>query len=211
MPIIWFFIGPPGCGKGTQRKKFDIPGQEMSHFLREIIKKGGEVGRLVELAIKQRRLADDSVVIQAVVNEMEDNSRDEFILDGFPRTLGQAKAAMALIDRGYDVRFMIFDLDDDSSLKRLMGRYERDVKENEERIAQGLEPLELRADDGDPDKNCERLSIHHLNHPEIEAYLRENAVGRTYYIDASGDSPGSVTAQILEKVPELVGKIKKVD
>ncbi len=84
------FIGPPGCGKGTQATRLaeglGIPFVSMGDIIREEISKGTEAGVEAREYVKKGQLVPDDIVIKI----LEANLPDSFVLDGFPRNLQQA-------------------------------------------------------------------------------------------------------------------------
>jgi adenylate kinase len=90
-------IGPPGSGKGTQAKKLmqrlGIPHISSGDMLREAIAKGTALGKKAETYMKKGELVPDDLVIEMIVQRIsQPDAQNGFILDGFPRTLPQAKA-----------------------------------------------------------------------------------------------------------------------
>jgi len=92
MKLIIF--GPPGSGKGTYSSRlkeiFKLEKISTGDIFREEVKKGTELGKMVEGYLKKGELVPDRIVVK-VVRERIKNCED-FILDGFPRTVKQAKA-----------------------------------------------------------------------------------------------------------------------
>jgi len=92
MKLIIF--GPPGSGKGTYssrlKEKFGLEKISTGDIFREEIKKGSELGKKVEGYLKKGELVPDEIVIEVVREKIK--SLDNFILDGFPRTVNQAIA-----------------------------------------------------------------------------------------------------------------------
>jgi adenylate kinase len=91
------FIGPPGIGKGTYAKmisqKYGIPHISTGDIFREEIAKGSELGLKVKQYVEKGLLVPDEIVIEVVRKVLErPECRKGFILDGFPRTIEQAKA-----------------------------------------------------------------------------------------------------------------------
>jgi len=86
-------FGPPGAGKGTLaqglQSKLGIPHLDMGGLLREEVRRGSEVGKLVGFYISQGKLAPDEVVFQVLRQRLE--QAEGYILDGFPRTPAQAE------------------------------------------------------------------------------------------------------------------------
>ncbi len=96
-------MGPPGAGKGTQAKflsqKFDIPHISTGDMLREEISSGTRLGKRVEEIIKNGKLVQDDLMIDIIKERLSRGDvANGFILDGFPRTLSQAKALDELLN-----------------------------------------------------------------------------------------------------------------
>jgi len=96
MKLIIF--GPPGSGKGTYSSKlrevFGVEKIATGDIFREEIKKGSELGRKVEKYVKEGKLVPDEIVIEVVKERIK--GLEKFILDGFPRTVNQAKELLKL-------------------------------------------------------------------------------------------------------------------
>jgi adenylate kinase len=87
-------FGPPGSGKGTYsmrlKEKYGLEKISTGDIFREEIKKGTELGKRIENYLKEGKLVPDETVIEVVERKLK--GLDNFILDGFPRTVEQAKA-----------------------------------------------------------------------------------------------------------------------
>lgn len=120
-------LGAPGAGKGTQAiilsEKYSIPTISTGVIIRAAIKNGTETGKMAKELIEKGQLVPDSVVIDIIKERLaEDDCKNGFILDGFPRTIPQAEALDALgveIDKVIDI-----ELSDEAIVKRLSGRRE---------------------------------------------------------------------------------------
>ncbi len=102
MRIILF--GPPGVGKGTQAKllteEFDSQHVSTGDLLRDAVKTMTPLGAQAKKYLDAGELVPDEIMI-ALIEELlrQEKARNSFILDGFPRTLAQAKALDAMFDR----------------------------------------------------------------------------------------------------------------
>lgn len=122
-------LGPPGAGKGTQAKRvieeFDIPHISTGDIFRKNIKEKTELGQKVEGLLAEGKLVPDELTIEIVWDRLDqEDCKNGFLLDGFPRTIPQAEALdEGLAKRGLKLdRVLNIDVDKDSLVKRLSGR-----------------------------------------------------------------------------------------
>lgn len=118
-------LGPPGAGKGTQAKliaeKFNIPAISTGDMLREAITAQTELGLQVKDTIDKGELVADDIMM-ALIKErlLEDDTQNGYLLDGFPRTLGQAQG---MRDEDITVDYVVYlDVQDDLIVDRVSGR-----------------------------------------------------------------------------------------
>lgn len=120
-------LAAPGAGKGTQAEKlsehFGIPTISTGAILRKNIKEGTELGKLAQQYIEGGNLIPDDVMLKVMdARFAEDDCKEGFILDGFPRTLAQAEA----LDKS-DIKIdcvLNIDVPDEKIIERLSGRLE---------------------------------------------------------------------------------------
>jgi adenylate kinase len=96
------FIGPPGAGKGTQAarlvERYAIPHISTGDMLRAAVRAGTPLGQLADAAMKAGQLVSDEIIIGLVQERIaEEDAREGFLLDGFPRTVPQADALQAAL------------------------------------------------------------------------------------------------------------------
>jgi len=121
-------LGPPGAGKGTQagrlREDFGLPYIGTGDLLREHVEEGTELGEQAHGYMKQGALVPDDLVIAMILDKIEEEGEDGFLLDGFPRTIPQAEAlAEELERRGRRLTAaLLVDAPDDVVVERLSGR-----------------------------------------------------------------------------------------
>ena len=118
------FLGPPGAGKGTQAvrvcEQLGIPQISTGDILRRAIKNETPTGLAAKSYIDKGQLVPDSVVIDIVRERLvQDDCKNGYLLDGFPRTVAQAEAleSFAKIDAVVDI-----DVSDEKLVARLSGR-----------------------------------------------------------------------------------------
>jgi adenylate kinase len=122
-------LGSPGAGKGTQAKliseRFHIPHISTGDILRESVKQDSPVGREAKKFLEKGQLVPDEVVIKIVTQRLEcTDAQNGFILDGFPRTLPQARELdNSLVSLGLAIDYVIyFDTSPAVCISRLAGR-----------------------------------------------------------------------------------------
>ena len=127
MKII--MLGAPGAGKGTQAKKiaakYEIPHISTGDIFRANIKNGTELGKKAKTYLDQGLLVPDELVVDLVVDRLnQDDCKNGYVLDGFPRTIPQAEALTdALASLGQSVDFAIdVDVPDQNIINRMSGR-----------------------------------------------------------------------------------------
>ncbi len=123
------FLGPPGGGKGTQAqllvKEFGIPQISTGDILRDAVKRGTELGKLAKRYMDEGKLVPDEVVIGIIKERLsQDDTKNGFILDGFPRTVPQAEALDKLLEEmGRSLTAVVLiDVPKEELLRRLTGR-----------------------------------------------------------------------------------------
>ena len=127
MKII--MLGAPGAGKGTQAKKiaakYDIPHISTGDIFRANIKNGTELGNKAKTYMDQGLLVPDELVVDLVVDRVQqDDCKNGYVLDGFPRTIPQAEALdKALAALGDKVDYAIdVNVPDETIVNRMGGR-----------------------------------------------------------------------------------------
>ena len=122
-------LGAPGSGKGTQARflaeRYNIPQIATGDLLREAVASGSALGRQAKMAMDAGHLVGDDVVLSIIQERiLRSDTRNGFILDGFPRSLAQAEALDQLlgsVGRPLDLALLLA-VDVDALLQRLVGR-----------------------------------------------------------------------------------------
>ncbi|MBE6703858.1 MAG: adenylate kinase [Ruminococcaceae bacterium] len=189
MKIIFF--GAPGAGKGTQAEivseKLGIPTISTGAIIRSAIKEGTEMGLAAKAKIEAGGLVPDEVVIGIIKERLAmDDCANGFILDGFPRTVPQAKA---LTEMGIEID-VVLDLEvaDDKIVKRMSGRrvclkcgasyhteYKRPSKEGVCDVCG--DALSIRKDDA-PEVVESRLKVYHEETEPLKDYYADMGILR---------------------------------
>jgi len=118
-------LGGPGAGKGTQAgyitKKYNIPQISTGDMLRAAVKAGTPMGLEAKKVMDAGALVTDDIILGLVKDRIAENDcKNGFLFDGFPRTLAQADA---LKEQGVDIDAVIeIDVDDSEIIKRMSGR-----------------------------------------------------------------------------------------
>ena len=208
-------IGPPGAGKGTQadriKDEFDLPYLATGDMMRAARKEDSELGRKIAAIMDDGGLVDDEIVCEVLIQRIEDEGDDGFLLDGFPRTSGQADILdRALERRGRSVAaVLLIEVEDDVIEQRLTGRriceeghvYHVDNNPPAEEGVCDVDgtPLSQRSDD-QPDVVRKRLATYHeQTEPVVERYDDEGLLRR---FDGTG-SPDDVWAHMRKTISTL--------
>lgn len=124
------FTGVPGCGKGTQARilkdKLSIPHFSTGEMLRAEAAKATPLGLEIKALLDRGEFATDEMIIKMVAGRIDqDDCKNGFILDGFPRTLPQAEALEGMLaERGINLDAVIeIQVPDEIIMERILGRY----------------------------------------------------------------------------------------
>ncbi|HEB98113.1 MAG TPA: adenylate kinase [Thiotrichales bacterium] len=118
-------LGGPGAGKGTQanfiKEKYGIPQISTGDMLRAHVKAGTELGKQAKKIMDEGGLVSDDIIMGMVKERIqEDDCKNGFLFDGFPRTIAQAEA---LREAGVDIDAVVeIDVPDEEIIKRMSGR-----------------------------------------------------------------------------------------
>eukprot|EP01129_Flabellula_baltica_P005254 TRINITY_DN1887_c0_g1_i1.p1 TRINITY_DN1887_c0_g1~~TRINITY_DN1887_c0_g1_i1.p1 ORF type:complete len:243 (-),score=65.46 TRINITY_DN1887_c0_g1_i1:135-863(-) len=122
-------FGPPGGGKGTQSAKlerdYNLKPISSGHLLRTSVEIGDEVGKAVEPLLNEGKLVGDELMIKVIKNVFENDpemAKDNWILDGFPRTLAQAESLDGILQNNPLDAALFLDVPSDVIMERLGNR-----------------------------------------------------------------------------------------
>jgi adenylate kinase len=188
-------LGPPGAGKGTQaarlREDFGLPYIGTGDLLREHREQETELGQKAQEYMVRGDLVPDELVIAMILDKVEEEGDDGFLLDGFPRTVGQADALGEELDKlGRRLTAaLLVEVPDELVMQRLAGRrvcpnghlyhVDFDPPKHEGVCDQDGRPL-IRRDDDEPEAIERRLSTYHKMTEPLKDYYDERGLLRRF-------------------------------
>ncbi len=191
-------LGPPGAGKGTQAQRlvddFRLPYVATGEMLRTAVREGTPLGQEAAKYMNNGDLVPDDVIIGLAVERLQqDDTKDGFILDGFPRTTEQAKALdeeLARVGRGLTAALLI-DTPDEDVVRRISGR--RQCVKNEQHVYHvDFDPPKhadvcdqdgarlVQREDDKPDTVRHRLEVYHDQTTPVVGYYDERGLLRRF-------------------------------
>ena len=188
-------LGPPGSGKGTQGERlqedFRLPYYATGEILRAAVREGTELGAEAKGYMDRGALVPDEVMVRLIVERISRHeAADGFILDGFPRTTGQAEALDAKLgELGRELTAaLLIEASDDEVVRRLGGRrtcvkeghvfhVEFDPPKNDGICDICGARLEIREDDK-PEVIRNRLAQYHEKTEPLIAYYEDRGLLR---------------------------------
>mmetsp|Transcript_104124 Transcript_104124/g.164457 ORF Transcript_104124/g.164457 Transcript_104124/m.164457 type:complete len:328 (-) Transcript_104124:297-1280(-) len=127
---IMMLFGPPGAGKGTHApkivEKLNTPQLSTGDMLREAVAKGTEVGKAAKKVMDEGGLVSDDIVVGIIKDRIAENDcKDGFILDGFPRTIKQAEMLDEILAKNNEKVNSVIELKVPDSIleERICGRW----------------------------------------------------------------------------------------
>ena len=187
-------LGAPGAGKGTQAemicKALSIPAISTGNIIREALKSGTEMGRKAKSYMDAGKLVPDEVVIGIIEERLaQEDCKNGFILDGFPRTIPQAEALDQMgvvIDRVIDI-----EVPDEKIVQRMSGRRVCEVcgasyhllykKPETEDVCDKCAGALVQRKDDHPETVAERLKVYHAQTEPLKAYYEKQ--GKLYIVE----------------------------
>ncbi|KAG0365084.1 hypothetical protein BGZ54_006870 [Gamsiella multidivaricata] len=210
-PLRLLLIGSPGSGKGTQsgriQDNFDVNTISSGDLLRKNIAQHTEIGKQAAKEMKNGALVSDGVMVQLIDKELNKIGPDQnWLLDGFPRTMTQAKTLDKTLDEVNQSLNLVIHLDvpEDVILQRIMDRwvhipsgrvYNMTYNPPKNHGVDDItgEPLERRPDDN-PETFKIRLQKHHeLTEPLLDYYKQRNIL-----VSLAGNTSDEIYPQIRE-------------
>lgn len=189
-------LGAPGAGKGTQAavisERYHIPQISTGNIIRAALKSGTEMGLKAKSFIDEGKLVPDDVVIGIIKDRLvEDDCKDGFILDGFPRTIPQAEALDKMgieIDKVIDI-----EVADDVIIDRMSGRrvcekcgrpyHLVSLRPKVEGVCDDCAGALIQRKDDHPDTVKARLEIYHNETEPLKDYYEKQ--GKLYVVEGA--------------------------
>ncbi|HEX5723698.1 MAG TPA: adenylate kinase [Acidimicrobiia bacterium] len=128
------FVGPPGAGKGTQAalvaSRLGVPHISTGEMFRDHVASGTDLGRQVQELMEAGAYVPDEITVAMLADRMRSPDTDEgFILDGFPRTIGQVASLDKLLGPDGLDRVVLFEVDEERLVERMLARGRADDSE----------------------------------------------------------------------------------
>ncbi len=214
MKII--MLGAPGAGKGTQAKKiaakYNIPHISTGDIFRANIKNGTELGKKAKTYMDQGLLVPDELVVDLVVDRVnQEDARNGYVLDGFPRTIPQAEALdKALAELGQKMDHAIdVDVPDENIVKRMGGRracvgcgatYHLEYAPTKvEGVCDACGKELILRDDDKPETVLKRLGVYHEQTQPLIDYYTNAGILRT--VDGTID-----INEVFQAIVDILGE-----
>ena len=213
MKII--MLGAPGAGKGTQAKqiaaKYSIPHISTGDIFRANIKNGTELGKKAKEYMDQGLLVPDELTCDLVMDRIaQDDAKNGFVLDGFPRTIPQAEALDAALTKiGQSMDYAIdVDVPDENIINRMSGRraclncgatyHIVSIQPKKEGVCDTCGSQLVLRDDDKPETVKKRLDVYHdQTQPLIEYYK-----GKDILKSVDGTQP---MEKVFEDITAILG------
>ena len=194
MKII--MLGAPGAGKGTQAKmiaeKYGIPHVSTGDIFRANIKNGTELGMEAKKYMDQGLLVPDELTVRILLDRVaQDDCKNGYVLDGFPRTIPQAEVLDSELTKlGDHIDYAInVDVPDENIVKRMSGRracltcgatyHIEHVPPKEEGICDVCGSELVLRDDDKPETVKNRLNVYHEQTQPLIDFYTEKGVLKT--------------------------------
>jgi len=204
MKMNVILLGSPGVGKGTYAghisKKLNIDWISTGDIFRENIKNQTELGKKADDYIKQGKLVPDELTIQMTLEELK--KHDNFMLDGFPRTVPQAES---LKDTKID-KVLNFVASEKTIIERLSGRricrkcgaifHIKNIPTKEDGICDNCSGETYQRDDDKPEAIKERLEVYKKKTEPLINYYKEK--GLLVEVDANSPVPQEIVSTAIK-------------
>jgi adenylate kinase len=210
-PVNVVLIGPPGSGKGTQAvrlaERYGIPHISTGEILRSAVRAGSDLGRQVADIMAKGSLVSDELMTDLVRARLKERDvRPGFVLDGYPRTVGQAQALDQMVD-GTPMIVILINVPDGEIVRRMGTRRVCDSCRLTQSVADAFHPDSepcpycggnlVRRPDDEPETVRHRLATYALYAtPVIEHYRTRPTFGIVDGVQHADKVTAAMTAHI---------------
>lgn len=218
-PLVVILMGPPAAGKGTQAalltNYLGIPHIATGDLFRDNMRNQTPIGKIAKSYIDQGKLVPDQVVLDMLFERLSlEDCKSGYILDGFPRTVEQAKALDRHLASNYDWVVLNLTVDDSILLDRITGRlvckecckpyHKTNAPPKQINICDVCGGVLYQRDDDTEAVFAKRLEVYHKQTSPLIAYYQEKKV--LHQIDAKGDKVFQEVVHALPHSPVLSAK-----
>ena len=212
--MIWLIFGAPGSGKGTQSfmlsEKYGFKHLSTGDMFRKNLKEETELGKQAKSFMDKGNLVPDQLVTSMVAQDLKGKKGQDFILDGFPRTLDQTKGLEKIcLDEGMEIKGVLYlNVPDEDIIKRLSGRRvcescgtvyhvesKPEANPGECDLCQGR-VIQRKDDTQEVIKH--RLNVYKNSTEPLMAYYKEK--GLVYEVDGLGE-----TQDVFKRLERVIG------
>lgn len=208
-------FGPPGAGKGTQAKRlaerYGLDHLSTGDLFRAAIRDRTPLGERVDALLKAGELVPDEVTNGIVADRLAALGGDDFVLDGFPRTVPQAEWLLSHLGRDAATLTVVsLRVPDDAIVRRLSRRRTDPETGAIYHLDFNPPPADLPADrlvhrpDDEPDAIRHRLDVYHTETEPVEAALR----GHVRFFEVDGTGP---LDDVAERIAEAIAEERHLD
>ncbi len=209
------FIGAPGSGKGTQAKrlldKYALPQISTGDILRQAVKDGTELGQKAKGFMDEGKLVPDELIVGLIEARLgKDEYAKGWVLDGFPRTLAQAQALDAMLERLAKkiTHVAVLDVPESLLVERIVGRRSCPACGNVHHVTYSPPKADGRCDscggelvqrsDDTEEKVRVRLSAYNAQTADVIPYYEAKSIVRRVNGDQPADQVFAAIQQVLE-------------
>jgi adenylate kinase len=190
-------LGPPGAGKGTQAERlvedFGLPYYSTGIILREAVAEESELGKEAKKYMDEGELVPDELINKVIAERLDSGEADNgFLLDGFPRTIGQAEMLEETLEgRGRELSgVLLIEAPDDEVVRRLSGR--RTCAKNSHVYHVNFDPPKnegvcdqdgsrlIQRDDDKPETVRKRLAVYHEQTEPLIKWYQDRGLLRRF-------------------------------
>lgn len=213
------FLGPPGAGKGTQAETIShergLLHISTGNLLRQAVQEGTSTGLKAKGYMEKGLLVPDDIVLNILAEKISsDDHKHGFVLDGFPRTLAQAKALDQTL-RGMGEKLDIvfyFAVSDDTVIRRLSGRrtckacganyHVQYIPPAKEGVCDKCGGQLYQRTDDKPETIIERLRVYKEQTEDLIDYYKQNSVLKEIEGDNDVDKTFKTITESLNTIPK---------